>query len=370
MKRPYYIFSSGRIRRKFNTILFERYEDNAEGLSEETKLLKMEFHTAVCEEEIIELKNTEDISEKDKKFVPVEDIEAFYAFSPLDFNSAFLNFVTQYHIPVHVFNYYGGYAGTYLPRAAVHSGLVTVRQAGFYLRPAERMKIARAFINAASFNILKNLQYYLNRGRPLDECARRIGKLRESIGACETLPQLMGIEGNIRDEYYIAWKTILTNPDPLFRFEKRSKQPPLDPVNALISYGNGFLYSFILTEIYRTALNPAIGYLHEPSDRRFSLSLDVAEIFKPVLIDRIIFKLVNKNMLEPHHFSVGEEQCLLTEPGKKMFIREIDEKLKKTFLHRDMKQEVSFRRLIRLELYKLLRHINREQDYEGFMIWW
>lgn len=196
MKRPYYIFSSGRIRRKFNTILFERYEDNAEGLSEETKLLKMEFHTAVCEEEIIELKNTEDISEKDKKFVPVEDIEAFYAFSPLDFNSAFLNFVTQYHIPVHVFNYYGGYAGTYLPRAAVHSGLVTVRQAGFYLRPAERMKIARAFINAASFNILKNLQYYLNRGRPLDECARRIGKLRESIGACETLPQLMGIEGN------------------------------------------------------------------------------------------------------------------------------------------------------------------------------
>lgn len=369
MKRPYYLFSSGRLRRKANTILLERYPEE-EHLSDETKLLKEEYHTAVGEEEIIELKNTEDISEKENKYIPVEDVEAFYAFSPVDFNTAFLNFVSKYQIPVHVFNYYGGYAGTYLPRMAVNSGLVVVRQSSFYLRSAERLRLAKAFIEAASFNILKNLQYYQNRERPLEDTIRRIGCLMESIPACSNVQQLMGIEGNIRDEYYGTWKVILTNPDPLLQFTKRTKQPPLDPVNALISYGNGFLYAFVLTEIYRTALNPTISYLHEPSERRFSLSLDVAEIFKPVLIDRIIFKLVNKNMLAPHHFSIQPDQCLLSEHGKKLFIREIDEKLKKTFLHRDMKQDVSFRRLIRLELYKILKHINGEQPYEGFMIWW
>ncbi|MDL0298323.1 CRISPR-associated endonuclease Cas1, partial [Clostridioides difficile] len=73
--------------------------------------------------------------------------------------------------------------------------------------------------------------------------------------------------------------------------------PPKDPVNALMSFGNSIMYTNVLSEIYKTQLDPTISFLHEPSTKRFSLSLDIAEIFKPIIIDTIIFSLINNKRI-------------------------------------------------------------------------
>ena len=131
------------------------------------------------------------------------------------------------------------------------------------------------------------------------------------------------------------------------------------------------MYSACLTEIYRTQLNPTISFLHEPGDRRFSLSLDLAEIFKPLIIDRIIFRLFNRRQLdEAKHFETNVDGCYLNEKGRKLFIAAFDEQLKQTVSHRKLKRHVSYQRLIRLECYKLIKHLVAMETYQALRPWW
>ena len=331
MARNYYITQPGRLRRKDNTLYLE--PENAPRIP-----------------------------------IPVEDIDALYFYGELDLNTRLLNFLSQKHIAFHVFNYYGYYAGSYYPREYLNSGSLLVKQVQHYENASKRMVIAHEFVESAVFNMLRILRYHTNRGK---DCNAQIEAIETNLAESRTAKntnELMGYEGIIRDTYYTAFNTILTLKTP---FEKRVRRPPDNPINALISFGNSMTYSACLTEIYRTQLNPTISFLHEPGDRRFSLSLDLAEIFKPLIVDRIIFRLFNRKQLnESKHFETNVDGCYLNETGRKLFIAEFDEQLKQTVSHRRLKRHVSYQRLIRLECYKLIKHLVDMEPYQALRPWW
>lgn len=177
----------------------------------------------------------------------------------------------------------------------------------------------------------------------------------------------MGIEGNIRNVYFEAFPLII---DPEIHFKKRVRRPPNNMINALISFGNSMVYTAVLAEIYRTQLNPLISYLHEPGTKRFSLSLDLAEIFKPLLADRIIFTLLNKKQLTEKHFTKKGRVCWLSDEGRKIYLKILEERMQTTVKHRKLNKKVSYRRLIRLECYKLIKHVLGQHVYKPFVIWW
>jgi len=141
-------------------------------------------------------------------------------------------------------------------------------------------------------------------------------------------------------------------------------------VNCLISFANSLVYSTVLSEIYNTQLNPSVSFLHEPFERRFSLSLDLSEVFKPFLGDRTIFKLLNKGLIGEDHFRKDVNYCLLNDEGKRIFLRDFDERLKTTIKHRSLGRNVSYQRLVRLECYKLIKHLLGVQEYSAFRMWW
>ena len=146
---------------------------------------------------------------------------------------------------------------------------------------------------------------------------------------------------------------------------------PLDNmINSLISFTNSLIYTTVLSEIYKTQLNPTISFLHEPGVKRFSLCLDVAEIFKPLIGDRMIFSLLNRNQITKNDFDKESNFLYLKEPAKRKILMEYDDRLKRTIKHRDLGRDVSYRYLIRLECYKLIKEIIGEKRYEGFKIWW
>jgi CRISPR-associated protein Cas1 len=153
-------------------------------------------------------------------------------------------------------------------------------------------------------------------------------------------------------------------------FEGRSKRPPGNALNALISFGNAMTYTAVLKEIHRTALNPTISYLHEPSERRYSLALDVAEIFKPVFVDRLIFKLINLNILQEKHFDNNTNSSYLSVEGRKIFVKEFEDFIEKTILHRKLKRNIRYKNLMRLDLYKLIKHLLGEGTYSPMKVWW
>jgi len=329
MPRNYYILSSGRLKRKQNTVYFE----NVNG----------------------------------KKAIPVNDIYAIYAYGELDVNTKLLNFLTKNKVPIHFFNYYGFYSGSYYPREYLHSGFLIVKQVNHYSERKKRLEIAREIIRSASFNILRNLLYYKKQGKNVEQHINGIQNLRREIDDVMRISELMSVEGRIHIEYYSSFNDILRKE---FKWEKRVKRPPNNMMNCLISFGNSLMYTTTLSEIYNTQLNPTISYLHEPGERRFSLSLDLSEIFKPVIVDRTIFSLVNNRLIKPKHFLSELNYCYLKKDGKKIFLNEYQKRLNTTVMHKALRRKVSYQRLVRLECYKLIKHLIGEKKYEGFKMWW
>ncbi len=325
MNRDYYIFSNGRLKRSENTISFE----NAKG---------------------------------EKKSLPIENIETIHLFGEIDFNTKLLTLLSEYGIILNTYNHYGYYTGSFCPRKNSISGYLLVQQAKNYIDPEKRLYIAYSFISSAVFHIKRNLRNY-----GLTEQIKKIEKEESLLENVESIENLMGIEGNIREIYYSAFNSILSNN---FQINKREKHPPTDPVNALISFGNSLMYTSVLTEIYKTQIDPTLSFLHEPSTKRFSLSLDIAEIFKPLIIDPIIFKLINEKMLTLKDFNTDKDICFLNEEGKKKFINEYDKKLNTTVRHRKLGRNVSYRHLIRLECYKLIKHFLDDDLYKPLKAWW
>lgn len=330
MKQSYYLYKSGRLQRKDNTL------------------------------EVVYRDNT-------KKSIPVERVDDIYIMTEFGFNTNLLNFLSKFGISVHYFNYYGFYTGTYYPKEQWVSGKLLIKQVENYIQPNKRIIIARAFIEAAAYNIYRNLKYYNNRGKNVQKNIEQIEFLRKQINLCKDVPELMGIEGNIRKVYYDSWNEII-NQD--IGFEKRVKNPPDNAINSLISYVNTMIYTRVLSEIYKTQLNPTISYLHEPSERRFSLCLDIAEIFKPIIADRMIFSMLNKKQITENDFEQELNFLYIKESARKEITKELDSRLQTTIKHRTLGRDVSYEYLIRLEIYKLIKYLTEEVPYEGFKMWW
>jgi CRISPR-associated protein Cas1 len=329
--RDYYIFRSGRLARQDNTLMLSHDDENG-------------FEQKVP--------------------IPVEDVDSIFIFGEMNLNTKLLNFLNQHNVMVHIYNYYGFYAGSFYPREFLNAGDVIVRQSAHYLDNEKRLRIAKEFIRGAGYGIIQNLKRYKEKcAEPLE----KIEALFENIDNQHDIPSLMGIEGNIRDLYYRSFPLIINQK---IEFEKRVKNPPDNMMNAFISFMNSLVYTAVLKEIYRTQLNPTVSFLHEPSYRRFSLALDVAEIFKPIFADRIIFSLMNNNQISEKHFDKELNYAYLLETGRKIVVHEFDEKLNTTVYHKQLKKNVSYRRMIRLELYKLIKHILGEDEYKSLRIWW
>lgn len=253
-----------------------------------------------------------------------------------------------------------------MPRDFLLSGKMLLAQTDHFTNKKKRILIAQKFIEGASFNMIKNLKYYNNRGKDLEPVMEQMEGYRSKIEETKAIDELMGIEGNIRQSYYDAFNLIIND----FEMGNRTKQPPLNEVNALISFGNMMCYSECLRAIHQTQLNPTISYLHTPGERRYSLSLDISEIFKPLLVDRVIFKVLNKKEIQEKHFDKKFNKCLLNDAGKKIFIQSFEERLAETIQHRTLKRNVSYKHLVKLECYKLQKHLLGIEEYKPFKMWW
>lgn len=330
MDKSYYIFKSGTISRKDNTIRITSDEEEV-------------------------------------KDIPVETTSDIYLFSEINLNTKLLNYCSQHNIMLHVFNYYGFYSGSFVPRERNVSGFLLVNQVEHYTDNEKRLYLAKKFVEGASQNIYRNLRYYYSRNVDLKMEMDDINSLIRDINSKEDVLEVMGIEGNIRKIYYETWNKIIKQD---IDFTKRVKRPPDNMINSLLSFVNTLTYTTVLSEIYKTQLNPTVSFLHEPSTKRYSLSLDVAEIFKPLIAERMIFSMLNKNQITEKDFETNSNFLALKENASKKILAEYDERLKRTIRHKELNRDVSYRYLIRLECYKLIKHLIGEKPYEPFVMWW
>ncbi|RKX46983.1 MAG: subtype I-B CRISPR-associated endonuclease Cas1 [Thermotogae bacterium] len=297
-------------------------------------------------------------NEKGRKPLAIEGIYDIYIYGHVTITSQALHYLAQKGIVVHFFNHYGFYDGSFYPRETLLSGDLIIKQAKHYLEKEKRMKLAKAFVRGGA----KNMERNLRRWKAKADFSRELEELEE----VKKITEIMNVEARIREKYYASWDKTLPG---RFKIVKRTRRLPKNEMNALISFLNSRLYATIISEIYNTQLAPTISYLHEPHERRFSLALDISEIFKPIIADRIANRLVKQGVIREEHFREDMNGVLLTEDGMRRVIQEYNKELSSSIRHPKLKKNVTKQRLIRLECYKLIKHLVGLEEYEPLIAW-
>lgn len=297
-------------------------------------------------------------------YIPIENTKEIYCMNEVTINTKLLDFIGKNNIIIHFYNYYGGYSGTFYPKDHYNSGKLLIKQVDAFKN--SRLVIAKSIVGGISNNIYETLYHYYKHDKK--EVKDTIDWIREEVPRelekAQNIKQILAIEGEIWQRFYSEFKHILLED---FIINKRVKRPPDNPINALISFGNTLLYGKTITAIYQTHLDQRISFLHEPSERRFSLSLDICEVFKPVLVFKTIFDLVNNRKIQVNkHFDKKLNYCMLNEEGRKIFISSFEERLESVFLHQKLKRKTSYRTAIKLDCYKLIKFILEDIDFKPF----
>ena len=299
-------------------------------------------------------------------YIPVENTKEIYCLNEISINTKLLDILSRNNIVVHFFNYYEGYNGTFYPKNQYNSGRLLIKQVEKY--NSSRLVVAKAIVKAIGENIEEVLYHYYKHNKK--DVKGTIDWIRKEftlkIDNANNIKEVMAIEGEVWQKFYSNFKYFLPED---FIMNKRVRRPPDNPINAMISFGNTLLYTKTISAIYRTHLDQRISFLHEPSEGRFSLSLELSEVFKPVIVYRTIFDLINNRKIQVEkHFDKKVNYCLLNEEGRRIFIEAFESRMESVFMHPVLKRKVRYRTAIKLDCYKLIKFILEGKEFIPFLL--
>ncbi len=297
--------------------------------------------------------------------IPVETVDVINVYSDVVLDSGFFKKASKSGIEVNIFDKSGNMLGTFTPFSSLKSPRVTHQQLNAYFDSERRLAIAKQFVLGSVHNFRLNIRYY-NKRNPssfFDDAVRHSYIIAQQIKEAESYDSLLLLEAKARELYYSCFDKFIDNED--FCFGKRTRRPPRNEFNAMLSFGNCVLYNLIATEINKSPLDIRVGFLHATNNRKTSLNLDIAELFKPLIVDRTVLYLINRNMIKREHF-VREESgaVLLTETGKRIFIKALYDKLDTVITEKDKK--LNYRQVIKAEVYKLTLCFKSDKPYSSF----
>lgn len=299
--------------------------------------------------------------DRKKRRIPVETLRHLVILGATRFNSEVMAFLGKNGVRLSFLDYYGNFSGSLEPARHHYSGMVHLGQAKIILDEKQRLTMASRILEAGALNMLRNLKYYVYRNNKelIDYAWDLDEKLRHT--KADTIEGLMGQEGLFRQSYYDAWGKI----NPCLTIRKRTRRPPSDRINALISFCNGLVYSACAQAIAQTHLDPTLSFIHAPTQARNSLALDMAEIFKPLLADRMIFTLMNKEMMDDGCFNEDVEGvCLLSTVGRERILNEFRDRMDNA----EIAGEVGWKKILIKEAYAIEAHILELSEYEPFVV--
>lgn len=305
-------------------------------------------------------------NQSQKTELPCEFTDSINVFSNVEFSANLFEQLGRHGININIFDRYANLVGTFYSYKQRSRMDILIKQVEAYQKPRKRLYYAQRMEIASLHNIRCNLKYYYKH-KPsvqLSEKIIEIGNAICEVRKCKDLNKLLMIEARCRQSYYQCFNEILKNND--FEYKKRSRRPPLDAINALISFGNSILYQRIAQAIHYTSIDIRISFVHSSMKRHENLNLDIADIFKPVIVDRTIFTLINKKMLcAKSHFNHNEDgSVLLNAEGKNIFLRGFESKLRQRVTLEG--KSYSYEQLIYQEIRNLEKSLLQEQKYRPY----
>ncbi len=298
--------------------------------------------------------------------LPLGSINALNIFSNVVFDTEFLKNALKNGIQINIFSADNcEYVGSFLPAEPLKAERLIFEQLQCYHDDNRRLSLAKDFVLAANHNIRLNIRYYnkYSADPGYDAAIERLYALDAKIKACKAHDKLLMLEAQSKNVYYSCFDLFLAGSG--FVFDVRSKRPPKNEVNAMISFGNTVLYNLIAMEINKSALDIRIGFLHATNKRKNTLNLDIADVLKPLIVDRTVFSLINRKSINAGHFERFENGAVyLNKEGKEIMLSALQNKISTRFKFSE--QSFDYRDIIKNEIAKLVRHFRDSEKYRAF----
>lgn len=306
---------------------------------------------------------------KDKKdyvsYIPIEQIDTLICFGEISINKRTLSLLNKHNIVILFFNFYGQYIGRFTPKQYL-DGKILINQIHIFENETIRYHIARTMIISSLKNCLALLKYYNKKQFPLLD---NIIEIESIIKECnnKSVTELLLLEAQAKKIYFNSFDIILEKEK--YHFIKRTKNPLQNEINALLSYGYSLLYANYISVIDRSRLYSQISFVHSLTKCSESLQFDLADILKPVLIDRLVLSLCRHKSLKDEYFDYKKDRCYLNKKGVKFFVEKYENYLLKTIKINN--KYYSYRNLISREVHLLSNYIaNESNDYKPYIMKW
>lgn len=298
--------------------------------------------------------------------VPIQNVDAVVLVGPVGATTQTLHALLHRGIPLFLVKYNGELIGRLTPAQGYHLAL---RQEQ-YRRDDDAdfvLKFARTIVAGKIRNQLV-LASRIARRKKSEALKTSLAQLKEAEGkarACDNMDSLFGIEGSAARAYFDVLGEAF---DPKWGFEKRTRRPPRDPVNALLSLGYTFLGYAMMTALEIAGLDPYLGYFHQESYGRPALALDLIEEFRAPLADSLTLGLLNRRLLREQDFGRDEADGVRLSPrGLRVFFREFSDKLESRVTVRRIGRPLSYRKLMEVQARALANVLlGKAEEYLPF----
>lgn len=322
--------------------------------------------------------NKETNQPKRKVRVPLMKVERVVVQGTSTITSPALAAMLENHIEVTFLNQYGRFQGHLAP-AFSKNGQLRLAQTATYHHPTRHHHLTRAFIIGKLTN-LRTMLLRANRKHTHETITQATETIKQTIETAQNLPpdttpldpsapqtdtaygRLQGLEGNATASYFGCFPHLLNQPG---LFNGRSRRPPLDPANALLSYGYTILLNQVMSAICTIGLDPYIGYLHRSQYGKPALALDLMEEFRPLIVDSTVLTLFNNNILTSKEFITElpdspRSAVRLTENGRRTFLTKLEARFDETITHPTFNYKATYRRCIELQTRLLAKYLMNE----------
>ena len=305
-----------------------------------------------------------------KQYFPVEAVNEMNVYANMVYSNTLFSLMNQKRVTVNMFDDHGSYIGSFFPASSYSSFDLLVHQVNTYTDSEKRLQYAKIMETAGIRNMMAVLRYYRKHktDNRLSDTVSELNTVIQKISNATSINDLMMLEAKARQKYYSCFNIILE--DSGFVFSNRTRRPPQDAVNAMLSFGNTFLYNRIHSLIQRTRLDERISFIHSATKRTNSLCLGLADIYKPILIDRTVFTMINRKMLDPENDfdHVSDNGIYMTHVAMVEFVKILKTKLSTTVKLSD-KTILAYIAVIRDDIRKLARALENDNPalFEPFI---
>ncbi len=263
------------------------------------------------------------------RVIPIRDLDRLIAVESTHFTGDALAALLRADIPVSLIAWDGRFLGSFHPALRAHAAW-RLRHYQATLELGFTLPMAGRIVAAKLYNQRRVLQRMAaNRAADVTETMEAIGALMNDLSRSQTIDELRGYEGAAAARYFSCWATFLPE---AFPFIRRSTRPPLNPVNACLSFGSTLLYHEMVAFLHAHGLDPGLGMLHTTEDGRWSLALDLMEPFRPVLVEALSLDVFTHQMLAAKHFRPHDNGVYLNDEGRARFIVQYERRMERQFM--------------------------------------